>query len=609
VPARRALVRALRAGIVVAALVCFSGAAVAATPPWVKGRRIENVARLGEIVTKIHFVGNETFGSDELLLYMETQESTLFGIRHFNEKTLDRDLENLERYYMSQGFFEAEVAVEDLALSEDGLEIEILIGVFEGGRWSVSAITFEGNEKISDEELLEATVLRAGRPLVSDDLTSDGRAVLQTYARGSYLDATASQNISRDNEAKTASIRYEIVEGDTASISEIRIVGLEKTRRYVVERELTVEPGDPFDPVRIGESQAAIYGSGLFNAVWMEPAPEDSGKDLRRLMVRVRERSSGYYDVRIGYATIDGLTVGGEIANRNVQGQGLRLSLNWTYSKIRRSIDGLATDPWFLGNRVTASLLAGYSWDDEVSYLGETTGGTVIFSREFRKTLTLDTGLEYKRTVVYESHDVEHEVGTNYTSSILVGGTHDTRDDILNAKRGMFARVRVDFATSLLGGTNDFMRPNLEWRGYRDIRGGRLGALLTRFAWIRPWEEMGGIPVNERFFAGGDGSVRGYPRNSLGPVDIAGTPTGGNALVELQGEIRFRGIGNWQLVVFVDAGQVYEELSTIDLSKLAVGAGPGIRYLTRIGAIRIDVAYPINNDGSWQFYFGIGQEF
>ncbi len=173
----------------------------------------------------------------------------------------------------------------------------------------------------------------------------------------------------------------------------------------------------------------------------------------------------------------------------------------------------------------------------------------------------------------------------------------------------MFARVRVDFATSLLGGTNDFMRPNLEWRGYRDIRGGRLGALLTRFAWIRPWEEMGGIPVNERFFAGGDGSVRGYPRNSLGPVDIAGTPTGGNALIELQGEIRFRGIGNWQLVVFVDAGQVYEELSTIDLSKLAVGAGPGIRYLTRIGAIRIDVAYPINNDGSWQFYFGIGQEF
>ena len=84
----------------------------------------------------------------------------------------------------------------------------------------------------------------------------------------------------------------------------------------------------------------------------------------------------------------------------------------------------------------------------------------MIFSKDFRKTLTLDTGLQYKRTVVYESRDAEREEGTNYTSSILLGATHDTRDDILNARRGMFARLRVDFATSLLGGTNDFMRPD-----------------------------------------------------------------------------------------------------------------------------------------------------
>ena len=122
-------------------------------------------------------------------------------------------------------------------------------------------------------------------------------------------------------------------------------------------------------------------------------------------------------------------------------------------------------------------------------------------------------------------------------------------------------------------------------------------------------QESGFVPVNERFLSGGEGSVRGYPRNSLGPTDDEGNPVGGKAVIEVRGEARLRRVGKWQLVLFADTGMVWHDVSAIDLSQLAVGAGAGIRYGTPIGSLRFDAAYPVSNGGDWQFYFGIGQAF
>jgi outer membrane protein assembly complex protein YaeT len=581
----------------------------ASTHPSVKLRRQELALELGPAVTEIRVVGNETFTKDELLMYTQLQESGLFSVSHFTERILDRDLDNLERFYRSQGFFEAEVVAEDLGISDDGLEAQLLIGIYEGDRWTITDITFEGNAHLSDDDLRAATILEPGSPFVSEHVRDDQNALLQAYARKSYLDAKATQEIERDDENRTAAITYEIVEGEQARIREIKLHGNDKTRHYVVEREYQMTSGDLFDPEKIGESQAKIYETGLFTAVWMEPAREDSGKDLRRLNVRVRERPSGDVDIRLGYATIDGLLAGAEVTNRNVQGQSITLGAALYYSKISRSLRFSGADPWFMSWPIGILITAGYSWDDEVSYVGETTGGSVIFTKEYSKKLDFDVGYSYSRNVIFESSSSEIDVGTNTTASLLFAGNYDARDNILDAKRGNLARAQVDVASTALGGTNDFIRTNLNWRGYRDVRRGTIGALSARYGWITSWEESGFVPVNERFLAGGEGSVRGYPRNSLGPTDDEGKAVGGNAVIELRGEIRFRRVSNWQLVLFVDTGMVWHDVSAIDISELAVGAGVGVRYGTPIGSIRFDAAQPVNNEGDWQFYFGIGQAF
>ncbi|MBN2564073.1 MAG: outer membrane protein assembly factor, partial [Candidatus Eisenbacteria bacterium] len=199
--------------------------------------------------------------------------------------------------------------------------------------------------------------------------------------------------------------------------------------------------------------------------------------------------------------------------------------------------------------------------------------------------------------------------GTNYTSDLTLGVTYDTRNDVLSASRGMFTHGQTDFASSRLGGTNDFVRVEFDWRGYTSVRRGRVASIQLRLGWLKPQGDSSDVPVNERFLAGGEGSVRGFPRNSLGPADADGVPTGGRALLIGRAEFRFPVYKKLRAAVFADAGQVYEELGDIRPYRLAVGAGGGLRYETRIGVLRVDVATPVSERGQPQYYFGIGQAF
>jgi outer membrane protein insertion porin family len=574
-----------------------------------RGRREARIRREGPILESILFEGNETFDRDALLSYMALQESGFFSIVHFKRRLMERDLENLERFYMTQGFLAAEMVVEDEKPSADSLRVEVLVGVYEGPRWSVSDVVFDGNLLLSENDLVRLTELHAGSPLLSNELESDRRAVLDAYARRSHLDARVIQTVARDDAARTASITYRIFERERATIGSIDVAGDDKTREFVIEREFEFAPGDSFDPERIGETQARIYRTGLFHSVWIEPAREDSLKALKRLDVTVSERPSGQFDCSVGYAALDGFAVAAGVANRNVQGQAISLGVEGKYSEFERGGEVSIGDPWFTGRPVAVDVTAGYSWNDEESYLAETTGAAFVLSKRIGAAVTVEGGYEFDRTIVFEAPDGGGGGGTNYNSNVFSAASYDTRDDILNGKRGMLARVRVDLASSRFGGTNDFARYEIAWRGYRKIGHGRVGALSMRLGWMKPQGDGSDIPVNERFFTGGDGSVRGFDRNSLSPTDDTGDPKGGRALIGVRAEVRFPVWKRLRAVAFADAGQVFDDFKAVKLAGLAIGAGAGLRYETRVGVLRFDVATPASEKGAPKYYFGVGQAF
>ncbi len=119
------------------------------------------------------------------------------------------------------------------------------------------------------------------------------------------------------------------------------------------------------------------------------------------------------------------------------------------------------------------------------------------------------------------------------------------------------------------------------------------------------------VPPDWRFYAGGGGSVRGYPFQSIGPQTLSGSPAGGDGLLELGLELRQRLGANWGWVAFADAGAVSED-GIPGTGALAIGLGLGLRYFTPVGPIRVDVATPLDprdGDSPVQLYIGIGQAF
>jgi outer membrane protein insertion porin family len=560
-------------------------------------------------VERVQFAGNAAFGSKELLNYVQTKPGGFFHRVYYDRRAFLNDLANLQRFYQSEGYLEANVELDDMAVSPDSTGVEILIGVYEGDRWLVDSVTFTGERQVSAEELRHVLTLKEGNPFRFVELEADRRALLDEYARRSYLDAKVTQEVVRDDEKRTAAISYEVTERERATIDSIDVVGDNKTRQFVVERELTFKPGEYFDFKKIGESQAKIYRTGLFSSVWIQPAEKDTGRAEKEVIVRVAERPSGEYDMSAAYAALEGFEVTGGVLNRNLQGQATTLGLRGSYGERLREARASVGDPWFLGLHVSVEASARHQWKKTESYTAETTGAGFVLSRHLNLRMTLEGGYQFERTIVLQAADDTEDIGTSYTSDLLFAVVYDSRNDVLNATRGTYLRAETDLASSRLGGTNDFVRVELDWRGYVRFGGDLAAGLNLRPGWIRPTGDATEVPVSERFLAGGEGSVRGFPRDSIGPLDMSGRPVGGRVRAIARGELRFRiyrGLGG---VLFADAGQVSGAVSEFRARDLAVGAGLGLRFGTRLGVLRLDAAIPVSEDGKPQFYFSVGQAF
>lgn len=574
----------------------------------IEKRRAEAIARLGPIVSEVMIVGNHSFGRKKLEMFMRIRPSGFFHRYHFDPAVLERDLENIRRYYAAEGFLEAGASVERVVLSPDSTTVRIVIGIDEGRRWTITDVSFEGNSVLSDGELHRHLAVREGAALVATSLQSDRKAVLNEYAKRSFLDARVAQDVVRDDEECTAKVRYRIVEREPSVVGSIVVVGREKTRLSVIERELAIAPGEPFDPGKIGKTQANLYRTGLFHSAWVEPAPADTGREVRGLIVSLSERPSGTFDLGVGYAAIDGARATTKLGDRNFRGRGTRVGLKAGYGRFVREVELSVTEPWLAGTRLALGAVGGYTWRDEEFYTGETVSGSLFLSRALGRALRIEGGYEFKRAVILEAVEGS-DFGENYTSDLSFAATFDSRDNVLSTESGRLARGEIDFASSRLGGTNDFVRCSLEWRGFANLPHGRVGGLAVRVGWIKPQGDGSEVPVDERYFAGGEGSVRGYERNSLCPLDERGEAKGGRALVEIRAEARFPVHSKLRGVIFVDAGRAFTDFPGMRMSDLAVGAGAGLRLGTPVGVVRLDVASPVSEGGALKYYLSVGQAF
>jgi translocation and assembly module TamA len=409
-------------------------------------------------------------------------------------------------------------------------------------------------------------------------------------------------------------VTFDVSTGTKADLGPIVITGLKDMHEPFVRRVLPLHQGEPFSPAAINKAQQSLQSLGVFSLVQIVPAAQLNPQGQLPLTVQVAERPLHAVDAGIAYSTDLGVNFNVGWHDRNLFGQAEQLNL-------------------------TAAMELG---GDAVTHPGYNFGAQFIKPDFLALNQSLEIDLNaikqdlqaYDQTALQEKIALNRQLAPHWSASIGVSGEQesitqegvdrhyelvglpmslkfDNSNSLLNPTSGIRAAVSAT-PTGALGSNNSgFLILQASGSTYLDLSGnGRSVVALRALVGEIPGTNVFSIPADQRFYAGGSATVRGFRYQSIGPLFPDDLPIGGTAVDAGTVEFRQRIIGNYGAVAFVDAGQVSD--SAPFTNTLRIGVGVGFRYYTSIGPIRLDVAVPVNREpggDSFELYIGIGQAF
>ncbi len=558
-------------------------------------------------VLEVRFEGTENFSSKRLLRFLATRPTSLWYRRRFDPIVFARDLENVQRFYRDEGFLVACVWAGPLDWNSDSTGVRPTVRVHEGPRWQMARLEIAGGMPVPFASAAASLELRPASPYRPVALDRDHRALQALCARAGFLDARVEPRAAADGRRVT--LAYDVALGDPSTFGAITITSNGKTRPHVVRRELDFEPESPLESDRVADAHARLLSTGLFDQVTIAVLPGQEGRARKDVEVAVVERTSRDASIGAGFASTEGARLRLQLRERNWRGTARRVGLDGRISERRRIAEGSFTDPWLGGMPMALDLVAAYDWQDEPGFKVEALRGSVGVRRRFGRRTSADAGVRFARTHLLESRaEPARAVPRNRIGRLVIGFERDTRDDFFDTNRGGFVRVETGAAGSALGGQPLFTMTALFRRVMPVSRRLRLAIAGRHDA---AWLQEGGLelPIEDRYYAGGDGSVRGFGHHRVGPRDAAGNPLGGNHRSEASLELRCGVHRRLDLVGFSDAGQVTRFGRELRLDAYQVGLGGGLRIRTPWGLLRADLAVPVSDGGRTRVHFAVGQPF
>ena len=571
--------------------------------------------------------------------------------RYFSREQFDADLKRIAAFYKDRGYPDARVTSFDVKLNDAQDAAAITVNVDEGRPIVVEQIEFVGFDVIPPRgmaALKNRVPLKAGAPL--------DRALAQA-CRESVLDAVKDHGYPyatvRLTERPGANDRAQILTltatlGTEATFGDVQVVGNKSVSEHVVERQLTFRPGDRFRLSQVQDSQRRLYGLQTFQFVNVETETKEGEEPPAVPMkVTLTEGKSKKVNFGVGYGSEEKARASVDWRNVNFFGGARTLEVESKYSSLTSGVKTTFRQPYLFSPRLDL-LASGQFWhDSEPAFILDTTGGRLTLQRTFARPGPVSqraplTTVSLTYTNEYESYtvtDLALHTPSFYKNLIALGfdpltgnakGTlssldldahRSTSDTNINAQRGYSVSAHVEQAGRVLGGDYQFFETILEGRFYTQlgpvgvlalkVRGGSIGTLSGDS------NEL--VPFFRRYFLGGASSLRGWGRYEVAPLD-AGRPIGGHTMTENSVELRFPIWGNLTGVAFLDAGNVWNNAWDFNLNDLRYDVGPGLRYATPIGPLRVDVGYQINpipgllvngvpQPRRFRVHFSIGQAF
>ena len=530
------------------------------------------------------------------------------------------DLQLLLDVLTSEGFYDAKVDVSaELPTTPDDVAVVVLT-VQPGRRYYLGAIEFATTPVEPVDLITSNFVPKTGDPIVADIILGAEANIAVVLPQNGYPFAKVGQrDILLDAETVVGDYTLPIETGARSYFGNVRTEGNLAFDAKHVGILRRFKQGDLYDSRLVDDLRAALVATGLLSTVSVEAVASSEvapdGTPYADLLVQQEAGPARTLAASAGYGTGQGFRAEGSWTHRNLFPPEGSLALNGVLGT-QEQLVSVAFSRANAGQRdrnVDLSLSASRSnFDAFKAFTGKLAGSISYVSTPiWQKKLTYSYGFELLGTSE-DSFDFarglrDRELYSIFALPAQVG--FDTSDDLLNPTKGFRLNLRVSPEASLGSGKQIYARVLLDGSTYYEINDSMVVAGRARLGTISGIDRSNLAP-SRRYYGGGGGSVRGYGFQRLGPRDPNNDPVGGRSVNEAAVELRYR-FGNFGVVGFVDAGQVYES-SMPKFNDLSFGAGIGGRFYTNFGPVRLDLATPLNRqpgDSRITVYVSIGQAF
>ncbi|MDP3768376.1 MAG: outer membrane protein assembly factor BamA, partial [Dehalococcoidia bacterium] len=537
----------------------------------------------------------------------------------YSEQVLEEDLERVRVFYRKHGYQDVEVNG-DVYRDASGRGLYVHLKVSEGLQHRVGQVAVEGTLLFPEREIRQVVTLKPGAVYSQDALQEDLRAIKEYYGDRGYIHAQVTPDPQLDPQTKRVRLMYHVTEKELVYVNRIDIRGNLTTKDEVVRRDLRIHPGERYDGAKIRKSVDRLYNLGYFEEVTVDTQPS-GGEDSEDLIVQVKETKTGSFSFGGGFSSVDKLVGLIELEQRNFDwrnwprftGAGQDLRFRVEAGTVRRYFDVSFTEPWWFGRPLSFGIDAYNrtrlrSRDIGLAFEEERRGAGLRLGKELADIATVGVDYQLFRTEISDvvdeaSTDLKAEQGRSTISVVGLNLAYDRRNNRFDPSSGAYAFLTTDVAGGPFAGDRDFYRVQ-SGASYYMPHGEENPLVLEarlRAGMVKPYGDSAEVPIFERFFGGGSTTIRGFEERKVGPRDpVSNDPIGGEAIfvatleevVTLARDDRSRPI--LRGAVFYDVGNVWRRTGEF-ADEFKSGAGVGVRVVTPIGPVRLDLGFPISD--------------
>lgn len=561
-------------------------------------------------ITKINFVGNKHYSDSDLqgeILSKETRWWRIFSSsENYDPEKTNYDKELLRRFYLKRGYADFRVISAVAELSPDSESFIITMVLEEGKRYKVNKINIRSSIGDVDVDSLKGELeIEEGDWYNADAVEKSVYALTEELGKKGFAFVEVEPVLNKNMQDGTMDVTFRIREGARVFIDRINITGNTRTYDEVIRREFRLNEGDAFNAAKIRASRRNIENLNYFSKVDIQTAPSDS-PDKADINLDVTEKSTGYFNVGVGYSTVNGALVRAGVTENNFRGKGQQVGVDVGVSQREQDYNINFTEPYFLGLPLSAGIdlfRTETDYQDESSYDETVTGGRIRFGWRYTDNLSQSVRYTLKQDEIdnvsrYSSIYIQNQEGKYIDSSFGQTLVYDKRDSAVDPKEGYYLSFGNDVSGA--GGDDKYLRFDAKSYLYYTFLEDYTLKMFLNGGYITGYGDED-VRLAQRYFLGGS-TMRGFDSSGIGARDkYTKDALGGNWMVYGGSELIFP-IGLDEVGI---KGRTFADIGTLGKpdgvsyriveysSSPRVSVGFGFTWLSPMGKIDIDFGFPI----------------